>query len=269
MDTQLVTAIISMGFLAVSFALVLGLAHKKLKVEEDPRIEDLTQVLPGVNCGACGYLSCHDFAEHIAVKGEDPSKCRIMDKEQSEKVHEIMGSDSSAPVFKSLPVVRCSARTENKKKDVGYDGVRTCGAAQQIFGGGISCEFGCMGYGDCARSCPFDALHMEDGLPRLDEEKCTSCGKCAEACPRELIELMPKENKDLFYVACKSTDSALRVREICGVGCIGCGICVKLSGGELFELIGPLAREKKEAQRKKEDTEKIRSKCPTKVIKAL
>lgn len=267
MNNIMITAIISMASLAAAFAIVLGLAHKKLKVEEDPRIGKISGILPGVNCGACGYLSCHDFAEHIVAEGADPAKCRILGEEESEALHDIMGSEKDASSVRAFPVVRCAAGADKRKTEGRYEGLASCSAAQQIFGGGLMCRFGCMGFGDCVQACPFGALRMSDGLPEVIEEKCTSCGKCVAACPRGLIEMVPKKNEQLFYVACSSTDDGLTVRSVCGTGCIACGICEKLSQKEKFAIERSLAREKIEAQGNAEELEKIRTKCPTKVIK--
>jgi ferredoxin len=126
-----------------------------------------------------------------------------------------------------------------------------------------------MGFGDCCGVCPFDALHMVKGLPRVDEDKCTGCGKCAAECPRKIINMGEKKYKSIFYVACASRDAALRVREICGVGCIACGICEKLSPEKFFVIENNLAKADLSKQSDQDKTEMIAGKCPTKVIKKV
>lgn len=268
MDSIMITAVISMVGLTVAFAAVLAFADKKLRVEEDPRIGKIGSILPGVNCGACGYVSCHDFAEHIVKEGADPGKCKILGEEARKELFELTGAEGEEK-FPHFPLVRCAAECENKKPLAEYRGVKTCRAAVFSFGGGMQCQYGCMGFGDCVRACPFGALRMEKGLPRLDKEKCTGCGQCVGACPRQLIELVEKRYDDLFYVACNTHDGAVRVKQICGVGCIACGICEKLSPEGFFKVENKLSREDLSKQSKQEEVRALAAKCPTKVIKEL
>ncbi|MBU1083893.1 MAG: 4Fe-4S binding protein, partial [Candidatus Omnitrophica bacterium] len=133
-------------------------------------------------------------------------------------------------------------------------------------------QYGCMGFGDCTAVCPFDALHMKDGLPAVDTAKCTGCGKCKDACPRKIIEIAEKRSAGIFYVACSSLDNALRVREICGVGCIACGICERISPEKFFKVENNLSRRdpsKQGTDAQVDEIRKISGKCPTKVIKSL
>ncbi|MFC1643898.1 RnfABCDGE type electron transport complex subunit B [Candidatus Omnitrophota bacterium] len=268
MDNLMLTSVLSMAGLAVLFASVLAVADKKLKVQEDPRIEEIFELLPHVNCGACGYVSCHDFAEHVAKDGEDPKKCRVMGEEAMHELCRLLGKDEGVR-YPQIPLVRCAAETENKKPVAEYKGIQTCRASELAFGAGMECEYGCIGFGDCVEVCPFGALYMDKGLPRLDQEKCTGCGKCAQACPRAIIILQEKRHEKLFYVACSSHDGALRVRQICAVGCIACGICEKLSAGELFKVTDNLAEADYIKQDDQTAAKNVQPKCPTKVIKEL
>jgi len=257
-----------MAGLAIFFSLVLAFADKKLKTEEDPRVEEINRLLPGLNCGACGFLSCHDFAQHLAKDGIDPGKCRVVQEENRKKIYEIIGKKEK-PAYPMIPLVRCSAGWKEKSSSAEYEGVRTCGGADTIFGGGMECEYGCMGFGDCSKVCPFDALSMEDGLPRVDEDKCTGCGKCREACPRDIIEMAEKKRDKLIFVACASHDTMMRTRKICTAGCIACGICVKLSDKGFFDLADNLSRENPARQDDLAGVEALQVKCPTKVIKSV
>ena len=268
MDNLMLQAALSMAVLAILFAAMLAFAYSKLKVEEDPRISLVYKLLPHVNCGACGYVSCHDFAEHLIKDGEDPAKCRVMGEEAMEKLCEFLGRGMEE-TFPVIPVVRCAAEAEHKKPVAEYKGLRTCRAAHLDFGGGMECQYGCMGFGDCVAACPFGALTMENGLPRLDQEKCTGCAKCAAACPRGIIVMREKKTDKLFYVACSSHDDTLRVRQICKVGCIACGVCEKLSKGELFKVSDNLANADHSKQSDQEKVRNVAGKCPTKVIKEI
>ncbi|MBD3426886.1 MAG: 4Fe-4S dicluster domain-containing protein [Candidatus Omnitrophica bacterium] len=266
MDNLILAAILSMAGLSVAFAAVLAFADKKLRVEEDPRIAEVLKHLPHVNCGACGYLNCHDFAEHVIKEGEDPAKCKPLGEEAQQMLYDYLGKEGKEK-FPRIALVHCAAEYEHKKTDTVYTGVKTCIAANAAFGGGMECEYGCMGFGDCVEVCPFGAMHMEKGLPRVDAEKCTGCGKCAEACPRGIISIQQKKYDDLYYVACSSHDDMMRVRKICSVGCIACGICEKLSPEKYFEVKDNLSYPNFEKQSDREELEKIAPKCPTKVIK--
>ncbi len=163
--------------------------------------------------------------------------------------------------------MQCAAGWDQKTIKAEYKGIKTCEAANLVFGGGVACEYGCMGLGDCARVCPFDAIYMDNGLPKVVIEKCTGCGKCEEACPRAIIEIQEKKFERIFYVACSSKDTILRTRQVCKVGCIACGICEKLSPEKLFVVKDNLSRANYSKQSEPERIEVIQAKCPTKVIK--
>ncbi|MDD5634560.1 MAG: RnfABCDGE type electron transport complex subunit B [Candidatus Omnitrophica bacterium] len=268
MDVLMIAAVASMSTLAVIFAAILAFADKKLKIEEDPKIERITAILPGVNCGACGYLSCHDYAKHIVEEDVNPAKCRVVGDEQRAEICSIMAREAPA-VIPKVALVRCAARWPEKKRACEYKGARTCRDANIIFGGGMFCQYGCIGFGDCVYVCPFDALGMKDGLPIVNLKKCTGCGKCAAACPRKIIKIEEKPNDTLFYVACNSHDDTARVKEICSVGCIACGICEKLSQERFFIVKDNLSEADYSKQTKTAgaELERLASKCPTKVIK--
>ncbi len=268
MNNLMLSSVLSMAGLAVLFASVLAFADKKLKVKEDPRVDEINHLLPGLNCGGCGFLSCHDLAEHIVKEGADPARCHVISNENREKLFEIVGAEAAA-AYPKVPLVHCAARSENKEPVAEYSGTRTCRSADLAFGGGMRCEYGCTGFGDCVDACPFGALRMENGLPEVDMQKCTSCGKCVAACPRDIISLQEKKHEKLFYVACSSRDGAPRVREICPVGCIACGICEKLSPEGFFKVTDNLSHPDYSKQDRREEIEKLRAKCPTKVIKEV
>jgi Na+-translocating ferredoxin:NAD+ oxidoreductase RNF subunit RnfB len=262
---MVLTAILTMVGLGILFAGVLAVANQRLKVEEDPRIEGLTQKLPGLNCGACGFPSCREFAKGL-IEGDRQaieSICRVAGPDVLEFISKI------APIEKTragkIAVVFCGAKNKDRTKKAVYKGIETCRSANIIFDGGMNCEYGCLGFGDCEKVCPFDALHMVDGLPQIDPNKCVGGGKCVKACPRNIIKLMPCDVDNLVIPACNSTYSGAFVKKICPVGCIGCKICEKLSDGVFF-VEDNLARLNTERMKEKINWGEVIKKCPTKTI---
>ncbi|KPJ66876.1 hypothetical protein AMJ44_07700 [candidate division WOR-1 bacterium DG_54_3] len=258
-------SLLAMGGLGLFFAAVLGLASEKLKVKEDPRVAEVFEALPGLNCGACGYAGCHELAEKIVAQGSlENLRCPPGGSEVEEKIAEILGI--SAPVeVKKRAVVKCGGSRALAVDRAEYQGIKTCTAAELVAEGPKACTYGCLGFGDCEKACPFDALHMgEDGLPHVIEEKCTACGLCVEACPRDIIELVPCRNR--VVVNCSSKDKGAIVRKACKVGCIACMICVKAApeGYQVVDNLAKVVYEKGDAA-----AEPAIPKCPTKCIVKL
>jgi len=217
-----------MSTMGIVFGLGLAFASRIFKVELDPRIEKILGALPGANCGACGKAGCAGLAEAITKGDASLTSCPPGGEETYSKIAEILGVEKS-PLIRKIARVRCGGGNKAKDKYL-YAGVRTCTAANLIAGGQKLCNFGCLGFGDCVSSCPFDAIHMgADGVPVVDPGKCTSCGKCIEACPKKIISL--ENNIDKYYIKCLSKDKAVFVKNACKAGCIGCKICEKLSKG--------------------------------------
>lgn len=218
-------AVGSMGALCFVFSLLLAIADKRLRVEEDPRVEHVLEALPGVNCGGCGFPGCGAFAEHV-VAGDAPiTGCAPGGPETAGKIAEIMGVEAGS-AEQQVAVVLCRGGIKEAASSATYYGLEGCHAAMLIGGGGKLCQYGCLGFADCVRVCPFDAIHMDDNqLPVVDREKCTGCGKCVEACPRNLIQLHPVDHH--IFVFCQSSAKGPVVKKACSVGCIACRICVK------------------------------------------
>ena len=230
----------SMAALAAFFAVMLSVAHSRLKVEEDPRVEQMLGELPGVNCGACGFASCRALAEAIIEGEAAANSCLAGGSEVAEKLSQIMGVETEA-VEKKLAFVRCGAGTSEREKKASYRGVEVCRAADLVMGADTACPYGCLGFGDCQRVCPFDAIEMVDGLPRIDVSRCTACGKCVDICPRNIIVL--DSFNDLSYrVKCSSLDPGKKARKVCSRSCIACGRCVKSCPYEACSLEDNIAR---------------------------
>jgi RnfABCDGE-type electron transport complex B subunit len=221
---EVLVPVFTMAALGFLFSAGLVLAYKKLRVEEDPRIEQVSELLPQANCGACGYSGCRAFAETI-VKGEElPSGCPVGDEEMAVQIAEALGIETGE-IIKKIARLHCRGTKEAAKASGEYIGISTCYAAHLV-GGNKQCSYGCTGFGDCVEVCQFDALYMdEQGLPVVIEEKCTACGQCVDACPRNLFELHPLEQNIIVY--CRSEDSGKTARKVCKNACIACSICVR------------------------------------------
>lgn len=232
MDYTFLIAIITMGGLGFIFAGGLAIADKKLRVEEDPMIGKINDVLPGANCGACGYAGCYDFAVNVAADKAPINGCPVGGADTSESIGLLMGVDAATSI-KNLPRIMCiGGNRDASKKLAEYHGPLSCSVMEVVSGGDKLCEYGCLGGGDCVDACPFNAIFMnDDNLPEVIEELCTGCGMCAKACPRDIIEMHP-ENRDVF-IMCKNPDDAKAVKGVCSHACIKCGICVKKTDGAI------------------------------------
>jgi RnfABCDGE-type electron transport complex B subunit len=251
--------------LTVIFTFLLGVAKERLAVFEDPRIAQVQEVLPSANCGGCGYAGCADFARAVVEQRAKCDGCPVGGSEVANKVAAILGIEviATAPY---RPVIHCGAKTSDKLGVVPYEGVESCVEANTV-GVTQGCVYGCLSYGDCAVVCTFDALHMVEGRPVVDYDKCTGCGACAKACPRDLIELIPFKQERMLVVACANREPAKAVKAVCKVGCIGCKLCQRLAP-DLFEVPGNVARinYEKYTGEETEAVTKVLDKCPAEVL---
>lgn len=218
---------------------LLAVAAIRFHVEIDPRVARVRESLPGANCGACGFPGCDAAAAAIVEGKAPPGACTAGGHGVREAVAHVLGIDASAqePID---TVVRCQGGRANVKTRYRYDGVDGCHAAHLTMGGPLACAYGCLGFGDCATACPFDAISMgEDGLPDIDPEKCTRCGVCIATCPRKIIAFLPSSAP--VAVLCVSHDKGKTVREACSVGCIACGACVRVCLPKAIALVDELA----------------------------
>lgn len=260
---QLVTwTLVFLAGLGAIFGLGLAFAAKRFSVKVDPRVEQVLDVLAHAHCGACGYAGCEQYAEAVVNKPEvAPNLCIPAGSGGAEAVALITGKKAEA-MERIFSRIMCQGSYGRSERRFNYEGVQDCRAAVLAGGGDKACIYGCLGFGTCARVCPFDALHMsEDRLPVVDLEKCTGCRKCEAACPKKVIEVLPATKA--VIVACHSKDKGGDTRKKCQTGCIACGICVKVCPFDAPKIDKNLSRI---------DLDKCRvcglcvTKCPTKAI---
>lgn len=255
-------SLVVMGSCSVIIAILLGFAAKKFKVEEDPKKEYILSVLPGANCGACGYAGCEQYAEAIVKDNVEINLCRPGGDEVSKKIASILGKEVK-DVQRLVAVVLCAGGNRAKNEFV-YTGIKKCDISNKFFEGEKACKYGCLGFGDCVEVCPFGAIFINEyNVAEVDVLKCTGCGLCVKVCPKKLIRLVPCNYK--VHILCNSRDKGVKVKQICSVGCIGCGICVKACPVSDIYLENNLAIMK---YNKCNNCGICKAKCPTKSIDA-
>lgn len=229
-----IISIAALGILTLVLAVMIIVANKKLKVYEDPRIDVVESLLPHANCGACGYPGCRPFAEALVSGTILPGKCSVSSEDGRKSIADYLGVALGSEE-KRVARLACAGGVNVAVNRAHYQGLDTCQAEALVSGGGKACFWGCLGDGDCAVVCDFDAIIMdENSLPYVDVDKCTACGDCVEVCPKDLFSIHPISHK--LWVACKNQEAGEDVLEDCQVGCTACGKCAMDAGGHLIEM---------------------------------
>jgi Na+-translocating ferredoxin:NAD+ oxidoreductase RNF subunit RnfB len=238
MEYALIGSIIELAFFGLIFGIGLAIAAKKFAVIVDPRVELVLDVLPGANCGACGFPGCSGFAKAVVEKQAAVNGCPVGGPDVADSIAKILGSEVKE-IEVMIAVAACNGGNKAIEK-YKYDGINNCRAAMFLGGGHKLCTHGCLGYGTCVEACPFDALHMgPNNIPITDPNKCTACEICVEVCPTDVMKLVPK-NQPVF-VACNSTDPGPNVLKACETGCIACMMCQKNCPEDAIHIIDKLA----------------------------
>ena len=240
----LVLTVLTLGVLGIILAVILYFVAQRFKVEEDPRIDDVEKMLPGANCGGCGFAGCRAMAESLVNRDNISSlNCPVAGAETMKAIASFLGK-AAADVKPMVATMRCGGCIEKRPKVNHYDGALNCAVVNTFYVGESACAYGCIGYGDCVQACKFDALKLnaETGLVEVDSDKCTACGACVKACPKSLIELRKKWPKNrAIYVACRSKNRGAVVMKACKAGCIGCGKCAKVCAFDAITIENNLA----------------------------
>ncbi len=256
---EIIVPVLLFGAIGLAVGIILSIASKLFEVKTDERIGLICELLPGANCGGCGYAGCSACAAAIVEGKANVNICPGC--LNVDKIAEIMGIKAEKNEPKAA-FVMCSGKTDIAIKKYDFDGSISCYDINQLKDGDKLCKYACLGYGDCVKKCAFGALEIKDSIVSVDYEKCTGCGVCASVCPKKVIKIMPKKTK--VYVKCSSLDKGIVVKDNCKTGCIGCRICEKNCEAEAISVVDNLAVI---------NTEKCTGcgvcaeKCPKKIIK--
>jgi len=224
MDITIIASIAGLGTMGLLFGALLAYASRIFKVEVDPRAEQILAILPGANCGGCGYPGCSGYADGLVKSNAAINLCAPGGADVTAQIAAILGMEDTGSGAPMVAAVQCKGGDAEATKRFLYDGILDCTAAQMIDSGFKTCTFGCLGLGTCVKACLFDALKMNaNGLPEVNEDKCTACGLCVKACPRKIMTLIPRNQ--IIYLGCVSQQRGKTVKEACAVGCIACTKC--------------------------------------------
>ena len=212
------------AIIGIVSGVILTVADKFMSVPVDERVSNVRAVLPGANCGACGFAGCDEYAEKLVNDGVKTNLCTVGGGAVAHQISDLLGADFEEVVAKCA-VVKCTGSREKTSYIMDYQGPQTCAACSSFYQGRGSCSHACLGYGDCLQACQYGALYLVNGVAVVDKEACIGCSMCAASCPNNLIEVIPAASG--IFVGCSSTDPGGKVRKLCKSGCIGCKRCEK------------------------------------------
>ncbi len=229
-------AFISVTLMGGILGIGLAIAARLLVVKKDKRVSAVEEILPGANCGACGFPGCSGYAEGIVNKDADINLCSPGGPTVLAKIAEIMGKEAASSGEKMVAQVHCRGNRDTSVFSYNYKGIEDCNAMYSMFGGDKDCKYSCLARGSCIKVCPVDAISRDEkNRIWVNKDLCISCGKCVDVCPTGAIKMIPYSADAI--VACNSLDKGGKVKKYCSVGCIGCKICEKKSpeGGFVVE----------------------------------
>lgn len=235
---EILIAFLVMLAVAVVAGVAIMVFSHFFSVPENPKKAIIRECLPGINCGACGYKGCDDYAAALADGEAKPNLCVPGAQGVADKIGEILGVEAE-PFKDVVAFVACNGNCEATFNTADYDGVKSCFAASMIYGGTNSCKFGCLGYGDCVNVCPSNAICIADGIAHINTARCVGCGLCANTCPKRIIKMLPQETSTV--VMCSNTQKGADARKVCKNSCIGCKKCEKSCPNDAIKVVNNLA----------------------------
>lgn len=238
--TMIVLSAVLIAAIGIVVGIGLGIFGSKFAVEVDPREADIRAALPGNNCGGCGYPGCDACAKAINEGTAPVTACPVGQQPVWDAIAGIMGVEAGS-AERMVAFVKCAGSCDIAPKRYNYEGPKDCNLMTVPVPGSSdkACQYGCIGYGSCEKACQFDAIHVINGVARVNEDKCTACQACIKTCPKKLIELVPASS--LVRVSCSNNDRGKAVMDICAVGCIGCSLCVKTCKFDAISMNGNIA----------------------------
>ncbi|MCQ2607292.1 MAG: RnfABCDGE type electron transport complex subunit B [Bacteroidales bacterium] len=242
--TTIINTILLLCAIGLLASIALYFVAKKFKTDENPLYGEVESLLPGANCGGCGFPGCRKLAEKMVDSPSlDGLYCSVGGEQTMEQIATFLGKVASQ-TEKKVAVVKCKGTCEQRPKTVSYEGISSCSFAASFHAGDTACSFGCLGLGDCEKACSFGGIKINPvtKLPEVDSNLCTACGQCATACPRHIIELRKTNKKDMkIYVGCSNKDKGAIARKACAAACIGCGKCMKTCPNNAIVVVDSLA----------------------------
>ncbi len=235
---EILIPVIIIGAMGLVFGALLGFASKIFAVKSDERVPKILDVLPGANCGGCGFAGCSAYANALITGGVKVNMCPVGGEAVAVQIADILGVENQEKE-KMVARVLCNGNLDRAVQKSVLAGVSDCHSAARLGGGNKMCPHGCLGLGSCVSVCKFDAISVENGIAVVDIEKCVACGACAAECPKKIIKILPAKSK--YTITCKSLEKGKLTRHDCAVGCIGCGICAKACPKEAISINDNLA----------------------------
>ena len=231
---EALTALAVVGAVSLVLGILLALFIHFFGIEEDKKVKEIRSCLPGINCGACGFKGCDDYAAALAAGNAAPNLCIPGAEDAATAIGAILGVEVEAPKD-MVAFVHCNGVCGATTKKAIYDGISSCRAASMLFGGPNACQYGCLGCGDCAEACSANAICIQDGVARVDTRRCLGCGLCVSRCPKGIISMVPQETATAVF--CSSKDKGADARRACKNACIGCKKCEKACPHQAISVV--------------------------------
>ncbi|SHN56879.1 RnfABCDGE type electron transport complex subunit B [Desulfovibrio litoralis] len=226
---MVIDSVLMLAGLGFALAALLAIASRLLYVKEDPRIQEITEALPGANCGGCGFAGCESYAIAVLNSPDVGANLCVVGGEDTAKQVGLLAGKAVEEGAQNVCFRRCAREEGNVQQRFDYIGASTCASAALIEGGPYRCGWSCLGLGDCVRACPFDAITIKNNMAEINDALCLSCGVCVKTCPRSILQIIPQQARVMSY--CATREKLKLVSEVCEVGCINCLSCLKACPG--------------------------------------